>query len=504
MENHQDAIILGLDIGTSAVKALLVDRQQGVLASTSLPLEISRPAHGWSEQDPSDWVTATFEAFSNLQRDAPEAFVRVRAIGMSGQMHGAVVVDARGTPLRPAILWNDARAEAECDELLAAFPELPDVAGVLPMAGLTAPKLVWLRKHEPEVFKAIHKVLLPKDFVRFVLTGDYCTDMCDAAGSLWLDEAQRRWSERSVSTTGLSLAQMPRVIEGTEISGTVAPDLCSQFGWAPGVIVAGGSGDSAAGAVGLGAVDDGDAFISLGTSCQLFVTTAAYRPRPETLVHAFAHCLPGRWLQQAAMLNGASCLAWIASVLGRSGDIDALLQEVAAAGADDGASDVLFLPYLVGERTPHNNAHARGVFFGLGATTSALDLTRAVLTGVAYSIREAREVLAAAGTPIDAVGIVGGGSRSALWLQIISDVTGMALSRLEGTELGPAFGAARLARIALTGETVQTVCSKPAIADRFVPDARRSANYAEGFGRYRRLYAALKPEFKRSPLLKSM
>lgn len=491
-----DTFILGLDIGTSAVKAVLVDYAQVVRASVSAPLTTSRPRPGWSEQQPDDWVEAVRAALGQLRAQVAAEFARVRAIGLSGQMHGAVVLGGDGKPLRPAILWNDARAAAECAELLTAMPELPMVAGVPPMPGLTAPKLLWLRKHEPSAFAAIKTVLCPKDYVRLYLTGERCTDMCDAAGTLWLDQARRCWSAEAVAASGLRNEQMPRVIEGTEISGVVRPELCAEFGWMPGVIVAGGSGDSAAAAVGLGALAGGDAFISLGTSCQLFATSHAYRPRPETLVHAFAHCVPGSWFQQAAMLNGASCLAWVASVLGREGDIDGLLREVAAG--PPGPGEVLFLPYLAGERTPHNDPAARGVFFGLSASATGVDLTRAVLEGVAYSIREARDVLAAAGTELRAVGVTGGGTRSALWLQIISDVTGLELSRLDGAELGPAFGAARLARVALTGEAVEAVCVKPTVADRFMPDTQTAAAYAAGFERYRRLYAALRPEFQRA------
>ncbi len=496
MSTTPDPIVLGLDIGTSSAKAVLVDGSQDIVASASLPLDISRPHPGWSEQAPASWVAATRGVFRALKDASPEAFSRVKSIGLSGQMHGAVVVDAAGKPLRPAILWNDSRAHAECAELLQAFPELPHVTGVPPMAGLTAPKLLWLKKNEPDLFRAIAKVLLPKDFVRLALTGEYCTDMCDAAASLWLDEAARAWSERAVAASGLTMAQMPRVIEGTEVSGVVRPELCEDFGWSPGVVVAGGSGDSAAGAVGLGALEDGDAFLSLGTSIQLFATTATYRPRPETLVHAFAHCVPNRWFQQAAMLNGASALSWIASGLGRAGNVEALLAEVEAAPPPTPAeAELLFLPYLTGERTPHNNPHARGVFFGLGAETTGLDMTRAVLTGVAYSIREAREVLHAAGTPLETVGAIGGGTLSRYWMQIIADVSGLKLSRLEGTELGSAFGAARLARIALTGESVASVCLKPPVADRFLPDPALADRYARGFARYRRLYAAVKSEF---------
>jgi len=495
MPNDPNATFLGLDVGTSAVKAVLVDATQSILASATRSLATSRPKPGWSEQAPADWIAATREVLAEMAASAPVFFGRVRAIGLSGQMHGAVLVGIDGRPLRPAILWNDARADAECVEMLAAMPDLPMIAGVPPMPGLTAPKLLWLTKNEPAVIEATHTVLCPKDFVRLHLTGVACTDLSDAAGTLWLDEARRQWSEAAVDASGLSLRQMPKLIEGTEVSGEVRPELCAEWGWSPGVIVAGGAGDAAAAAVGLGAVEDGDAFLSLGTSCQLFATTAQYRPRPETLVHAFALCVPGRWFQMAAMLNGASCLAWIANALGRS-DIEGLLSEVEFGTA--GPGELLFLPYLSGERTPHNNEAARGVFFGLSESTGAAELTRAVLEGVAFSIREAREVLASAGTPLNAAGVTGGGTRSRYWLQMISDVSGLTLSRFEGTELGPAFGAARLARLALTGERIADVCTKPSVKDRFVPDDRLAATYAAKFVRYQSLYAALEPEFRRA------
>ena len=495
MRAHDNTTILGLDVGTSAVKAVLVDMTQAVLASSSVPLNTTRPRPGWSEQTPQLWIAAMLEALAALKAIAPKEFAQVRAIGLSGQMHGAVLLDLNKQALRPAILWNDARAEAECGEMLAAMPDLPMVAGVLPMPGFTAPKLLWAQKHEPGVFRATKTVLCPKDFVRLHLTGELCTDMSDAAGTLWLNQARRQWSEPALAASGLVAEQMPRLIEGTGFCGEVRRELCLEFGWTPGVLVAGGAGDAAAAAVGLGAVGDGDAFISLGTSCQLFATTAQYRPRPETLVHAFAHCVPDRWFQMAAMLNGASCLSWLSSVLQRP-DIEGLLAEVQAQ--TDGPGELLFLPYLSGERTPHNDASARGVFFGLSPATTTADVTRAVLEGVAYSIREAREVLAAAGTGLAEVGVTGGGTRSKLWLQIISNVTGLRLLRLDGAELGPAFGAARLARVALTGEAVASVCTKPPVTDRILPNAQVAEVYNSTFSRYRSLYAALRPEFRRA------
>ena len=491
-----DPIVVGLDVGTSAVKAVLVDGGQRVLAGASRGLDVSRPRPGWSEQDPLTYIAAVRQVLGELQAAMPEVFARAGAIGLSGQMHGAVLVDAAGKPLRPAILWNDARAEAECAEMLAEFPQLPEVAGVIPMPGFTAPKLRWLKKHEPAVVAATAKVLCAKDFVRLWLTGEHATDMCDAAGTLWLDEAKRAWSERAVMASGLELSHMPALVEGTAVSGRVRPSLATELGWRGAVVVAGGAGDAAAAGIGLGALDAGDAYISLGTSSQLFVTMDRYRPRPETLVHAFAHAVPDRWFQMAAMLNGASCLAWYASAMGGGASIEALLAE--AEHEPPAAPDPIFLPYLAGERTPHNDSAARGVFFGLSGATTRASLTRAVLTGVAYTLREAREVLAAADSPLTEVGVTGGGTRNRYWLQIIADATGLKLARYDGTELGPAFGAARLGRIALTGEAVAAVCTKPPVVDRFAPRPETAAVHKTGFERYQQLYRALKPEFERA------
>jgi xylulokinase len=318
--------------------------------------------------------------------------------------------------------------------------------------------------------------------------------MSDAAGTLWLDQAARTWSEQIVEASGVSLSMMPRLSEGSAAAGSVRPSIAAELGWAPGVRVAGGAGDAAAAAIGLGAINDGDAFISLGTSCQLFVTTAAYRPNPASLVHAFAHALPRRWFQMAAMLNGASCLAWIAEVLGR-GDIYGLLREVAAAPSKP--CQLLFLPYLAGERTPHNDAAARGVFFGLDAGTTAADLVRAVLEGVAFSIREARDVLELAGTALTRVGAAGGGARNSFWLQMIATITGLTIECFDGTAQGPAIGAARLGWMALTGQSADEVCPRPRVTAVIAPDPAKADGYASAYERYRSLYRALRPEFAR-------
>jgi xylulokinase len=483
---------LGIDVGTSAIKAVLVDDAQTVLAEASVGLQVSRPQELWSEQDPEDWWRAVENAVAELRARAASAFVAVRGIGLSGQMHGAVVLGETDRPLRPAILWNDGRSFREAEELGSRHPALARAMGVLPMPGFTAPKLLWLARHEPATFAAIRTVLLPKDFIRLKLTGERVTEMSDAAGTWWLDEASRSWSDEALAATGLSRSRMPRLIEGTEISGQLRPEIASSWGLSTGIVVAGGAGDAAAGGVGLGAIEDGAAFVSLGTSGQLFITTREFKPAPETLIHAFSHALPGRWFQMAAMLNGASCLAWVASLLG--GQIGLLLQE--AEAASDVPANVLFLPYLTGERTPHNDPHARGVFFGLSPETNRAEIVRAVVEGVAFSFADAKECLEQAGTGITRAAVIGGGARSVFWTRILAGVLDIPLTRFDGGDKGPAFGAARLARLAATGEAPATVCTPPPVLDVIDPDPRLAAAYRPRVDAFRRLYKALRPEFR--------
>ena len=484
---------LGIDIGTSAVKALLCDDTQKVVAEVSAPLAIARPQPLWSEQTPADWVSAVEGVCDHFQREAGGALADVAAIGLSGQMHGATLLDAADKPVRPAILWNDGRAHGECAMLAATFPSLAEIAGVVVMPGFTAPKLVWLAKHEPAHFAAVDCVLLPKDYVRLFLTGERVTDMSDAAGTWWLNEARRAWSLDLLTATGMRPGQMPRLVEGNAVSGALRPALAARWGLRAGVVVAGGAGDAAAGGAGLGAIDEGEAFISLGTSGQLFVTNASYRPSVKNLVHTFAHCVPGRWFQMAAMLNGASCLSFVAGLL--NDGVGGLIAE--AQEHYKGPGDLIFLPYLAGERTPHNDAHARGVFFGLTPDTSRAALMQAAMEGVAYSFADALQCVEAAGSPVGMAAVIGGGAQSAFFVQLLSHVLDRPLQRYQGGEKGPAFGAARLARMAATGEPASAVCTRPAVLDVTHPDARLVAAYKPRVEQFRRLYRALKPEFPR-------
>jgi xylulokinase len=486
---------LGIDVGTSAVKVVVVDEAGGARAEAGRPLALARPRPGWSEQHPDDWWRAVEACLDELAAAAPEALAATAAIGLTGQMHGAVLLDADDRPLRPAILWNDGRATAEAKALAALGDELADRVGVRAMPGLTAPKLAWLATHEPEIRDRLATLLLPKDWIRLELTGERVTDTSDAAGTWLLDQARRDWCDAALTAVGLDRTLLPRLVEGTDVSGRLRPDLARRWRMRPGVPVAGGGGDSPVGAVGLGVVDEGSALANLGTSALLLAPTAGHRPNAAGLVHAFCHALPGRWYQMAAMLNGASALAWAAGLLGREvGDLVGAVEN-----RDTPPGSLLFLPYLSGERTPHDDADARGVFFGLDPSTDALDLGRAVMEGVAFTFADAIAVLGAAGTTISSVDAIGGGARSRLWLEILAAVMGVPVVRRIGGDKGPAWGAARLARLSLGEETVEAVCVVPPIETVAEPDPRLVEFYAVRIDRFRRLYAALRPEFSRKP-----
>ena len=334
---------LGIDLGTSGVKAVLVDGDQNVIAQATAPLTVSRPRPLWSEQDPESWWQATNSAVIELRRSHPGEMAEVAGIGLSGQMHGATLLDGRDRVLRPAILWNDGRSGAECAELARRVPDLPRIAGNLAMPGFTAPKLLWVAEHEPEVFGQVAKVLLPKDYIRLRMTGRYASDMSDSAGTLWLDVAGRRWSPELLDATGLDEDEMPELFEGTEPTGLLLPEVASSWGLGDSVEVAGGAGDNAAGAAGVGVLKPGSAFLSLGTSGVLFVANAGFAPNPDRGVHAFCHCFPGLWHQMSVILSAASCLTWVTRLTGASSE-GQLLAEVEAAKRGDRFAAVPAVP----------------------------------------------------------------------------------------------------------------------------------------------------------------
>ncbi|HEX3348681.1 MAG TPA: xylulokinase [Acetobacteraceae bacterium] len=480
---------LGLDVGTSSVKALLIGREQDVLAESSAPLTVSRPHPLWSEQDPEAWWQATLAAVASVRRASPEAWRGLRGIGLSGQMHGATLLDDAGRVLRPAILWNDGRSAAECAELERRVPDLRARTGNIAMPGFTAPKLLWVRRHEPEVFAATRSVLLPKDYVRFRLSGARVGEMSDASGTLWLNVAARAWDDGLLAATGLIRAHMPELVEGSEVSATVSPDLAAAWGIAS-VPIAGGGGDNAASAVGIGAVRPGDAFLSLGTSGVIFAVTDHYVSAPERTLHAFCHALPGRWHGMSVILSAAASLSWLAELLGRP--IDNLLGEAERWASDTGnrAGAPLFLPYLSGERTPHNDAAATGLFVGLRADHGPAAFAFAVLEGVAFAFADGFHVLADAGASPNSCLLVGGGARSAFWAQMLADVLGIELLVPEGAETGAALGAARLAILAARGAGEAAVCVRPPIRASLQPDPAVRAAVGPRLARFRALYLA--------------
>jgi xylulokinase len=479
-------MFIGLDIGTSSVKAILLDENQGLVASATAELTIERPQPGWSEQDPESWWTACETVLDSLKQQVPSKMAAVRGIGLSGHMHGATLLDADGKPLRPCILWNDGRSANQCADLESAEPKFLSLGGNRVMPGFTAPKLQWVRENEPEVFAKTDMVLLPKDYVRFKLTGVYAGDMSDSAGTLWMDVAKRAWSDELLAATGLTRQNMPHLVEGSDVSGEVLLDLCARWGFEKAPVVAGGGGDNAASACGVGAVDPGSGFVSLGTSGVLFVTNDRFSPNVENAVHAFCHAVPNTWHQMGVILSATDSLNWLASRLKKApGEL------TAALGSAAGPSDVSFLPYLGGERTPHNDVAIRAGFAGISHETGDTELTHAVLDGVAFALKDCLGALTAAGTKVDRLLAVGGGSRSEVWLEIIASLLEVPIDVPVDGDFGASLGAARLGQAATLGSP-EGVFGKPALRTTIDPNPTLIPAYADAYQRWQKLYPAFK------------
>ncbi|MGQ2967576.1 MAG: xylulokinase [Allorhizobium sp.] len=478
---------LGLDLGTSGIKAMLINDAQQVIGVGHAGLTVQRPHPGWSEQAPGDWLHATEEAIAALKAAHPKELAAVRGIGLSGHMHGATLVDAKGRVLRPCILWNDTRSHAEA-AALDSDPRFRALTGNIVFPGFTAPKLAWVKNNEPETFAKVAKVLLPKDYLRFWLTGEYLSDMSDSAGTSWLDTGKRAWSTELLDATGLTIEQMPGLVEGTDRAGTLRAELAEKWGLGSDVVIAGGAGDNAASACGMGTVAEGQAFVSLGTSGVLFAANASYLPKPESAVHAFCHALPNTWHQMGVILSATDALNWHSGVTGKSaGELTAELGDALKA-----PTGVTFLPYLSGERTPHNDAKIRGAFIGLGHESDRAVLTQAVLEGVTFAIRDSLEALKSAGTSISRVTAIGGGSRSRYWLSSIATAIDMPVDIPADGDFGAAFGAARLGLIAATGADPLSVCTAPQTAETVEPVKALTGAYETAYGRYRALYPAIR------------
>lgn len=473
---------IGLDLGTSAVKAVLIDANQDIIGTTIAEVPLSRPHPGWSEQAPDDWAVAAEQALDSLA--ANHSLAEVRGIGLSGHMHGATLVDNADQPLRPCIMWNDTRSHAEA-AAMDGDPEFRGVSGNIVFPGFTAPKLAWVRAHEPDIFDRVDCVLLPKDYLRLWLTGERVAEMSDAAGTSWLDTGARDWSDALLAKTGLSRAQMPRLVEGSAVSGCVRHALAARWGLRRDVVVAGGGGDNAASAIGVGVTRPGRAFVSLGTSGVLFAATDGYYPDPATAVHTFCHALPDAWHQMGVILSAADSLGWLARLTGRApADLTSGLGAVRAPGRP------LFLPYLGGERTPLNDAAIRGAFTGLEHATDASAASRAVMEGVAFALADCQSALAATGTRIERLLAVGGGSRSAHWLGIIANCLGLPVDLPAGGEAGAAFGAARLGLMAATGAG-EEIATPPPAAETHEPDPALVDAFRDGHARFRAARTAI-------------
>jgi xylulokinase len=491
---------LGLDLGTSELKGLLMASDGNVIETAGASIKSAYTHPGWSEQNPQDWWQACVQVCQALRDKAPQEFSRMRSVGLSGHMHGATLLDSEGQVLRPCIMWNDTRSQVECVELSTILPTLEEITGNLAMPGFTAPKVLWVKNHEPAVFAKIAKVLLPKDYLRFLLTGKYVGEMSDAAGTLWLDVKKRAWSDTALMATGLNRSHMPDLVEGSEVSAYVSKQAAAVLGLPEAIAVAGGAGDNAASAIGIGAISNADAFISLGTSGVIFSVTDQHCPNTKDAVHAFCHALPNTWHQMAVMLSAASCLRWVKDLTGEENEAK-LIESVSRLSHQQLNSAPIFLPYLSGERTPHNDANASGSFLGLRTAHGKAELTYSVIEGVGFGLREGLVAMQNAGAKINSAQLVGGGSRSSYWNQLLSNILGIELCVGESASVGAALGAARLAWMCTQEQTMRSwskICSKPSSLAVYYPQTDKTDSLSIRYEIFRNAYRANKAWFESS------
>jgi xylulokinase len=491
------AYLLGLDVSTTGVKALLVDEEGQVAGAATTPLSLSTPQPLWSEQDPAEWWSAAVESIQRLLNETDAPGEAVASLGLTGQMHGLTLLDGAGQVLRPAILWNDQRTGPQCDEIRARVGKarLVQLTGNDALTGFTAPKILWVRQHEPDIYAQVSQILLPKDYVRFRLIGAYATDRAGAAGTLLLDVKARDWSAEVLDALEIPAKWLPPTHEGPEITGYVSATAAAATGLRAGTPVVGGGGDQAAQAVGVGAVQPGIVALTLGTSGVVFASTPEPFFEPEGRLHAFCHAVPGRWHLMGVMLSAAGSLRWYRDTLAPHEDYDALLAP--AAHILPGSEGLLFLPYLTGERTPHPDPLARGAFVGLTVRHSQAHLTRAVLEGVAFGLRDSLVLMRSAGLQeIQQVRVSGGGAQSPLWRQILADVLGVELVTVNTSE-GAAYGAALLAGVgAELWPDVDTACRATIRQTGATkPNPTVEAEYDRSYGLYCQLYPALRASF---------
>jgi xylulokinase len=492
-------LFLGIDVSTTGAKALLIDERGEVAASATTSLTLQTPKPLWSEQDPRAWWAGTVVSIRRALADAGAKGDDVAAVGLTGQMHGLVLLGAKHEVLRPAILWNDQRTGAECEEIhrRVGRQQLIREVGNVALTGFTAPKILWVRNHEPEVYAKAKLVLLPKDYVRLCLTGDAAMDKADGSGTILFDLKARNWSKTVLDKLEIPAAWLPPTFEGPEVTGRVMGEAAAETGLMAGTPVVAGGGDQAAGAVGAGAVRPGIVSLTLGTSGVVFATTDAPLVEPEGRLHAFCHAVPGRWHFMGVTLSAAGSLQWYHDTLTPRESFPEIVAEAEQAPA--GSDNLLFLPYLSGERTPYPDPLARGSFVGLTLRHRRAHLTRAVLEGVAFSMKDCFSLLQGAGLgAVSEVRIAGGGAKGALWRKIVASVLGLPMVTVNSAE-GAAYGAALLGGVgAGAWPSVEAACDATiAITGRDEPVGDWSSAYASLYPRYRELYPALKPTFDR-------
>ncbi len=490
--------LMGLDISTTAAKALIIDEGGNVIATASSPQPISQPKPLWSEQNPADWWDGMSASIRQALSDANLGGEDIGAIGLTGQMHGLVLLDAAGETLRPAILWNDQRTQAQCDAMTAAIgrQRLIELTGNLALTGFTAPKLLWVRDNEPRVYAQIKQVLLPKDYIRYKLTDAYATDLAGASGTSLLNVAERNWSLEMLAALDIPAEWMPPVHEGTEVTATVSRAGAAATGLKAGTPIVGGGGDQAAGAIGMGCVAADTIGVTVGTSGVVFAPLDAYAYEPDGRLHAFCHAVPNTWHFMGVMLSAAGSLQWHRDNFASQLDFEGLLGEAADVSA--GSEGLFFLPYLSGERTPHPDPLARAAFIGMTSRHGRGHLTRAVLEGVAFGLKDSFTLIDQAGLPDRfEVRISGGGAKSAVWQQIIADALAAPLVNVNTTE-GGAFGAAILASIAAgIFDDARSACAAMIQTGAQVEPGQDQAIYAERYSVYQSLYPTLKDTFAR-------
>jgi len=486
-------LYIGVDLGTSSVKLLLVDASGKILNSVTKEYPLYFPHPGWSEQDPADWMRETISGIGELLQGYDAS--SVKGIGAGGQMHGLVALDAEDNVIRPAILWNDGRTAKETDWLNEVIGKktLSKYTANIAFAGFTAPKILWMKNNEPENYARIAKIMLPKDYVNYMLTGVHCTDVSDASGMLLFDVEHKCWSREMLDICGLTEEQVPRIFESAQAVGTLKPEMAEKLGLSADVIVCGGAGDNAAAAVGTGTVGDGRCNISVGTSGTVFISSAKFGVDPNNALHSFAHS-DGQFHLMGCMLSAASCNKWWMDGIVGSKDYAAAQAEI----TDEmlGRNHVYFLPYLMGERSPHNDPAARGTFTGMTMDSSRTDMTQAVLEGVAFAIRDSFEVAKSIGLDLKRSKICGGGAKSPLWKKIFANVLNMDIDLIE-TEEGPGLGGAMLAMVAC-GEyaSVEEACGAIVkVVDTVRPDPEIAARYEARYNTFKKIYPVMKPMF---------